>query len=277
MLRELPQARHAEETYIDEYRIDPGNTEIVFFVPVETNELVQTVFDYTLRDRTNRCAKVGTHQVMANKRTALPNPMPSAHISTEAYGDEPENLILDIASDSKGFFFEVTNSYTQQEPIFLSARIRILHIPPTPNPRIRLTITGLTGGQEYNGLSNGVHILSPEGYFRSPTGGSGTAVIGTNTYSFNTSTQCEIWRDRAGGVAVSGEGNLVLGVNPGKAVSSYYFYWHNGVSVQAKSLSYVGANGFAKDQVLSGSATFGGVTFTWERETTDPSGLWGQY
>jgi len=278
MFKDLTQSSSVQDFSIDEVAILPAQTEDLFVVPVALNEMVQIVFSYTVHDRTNRCARSGRHQVMANRYTPITSPVPSAHISSDAYGDEPENLILNVTSTGSEVTFAGTNSYTQEEPIFFSARIQVLHIPVIPQPRIRLTITGMTGGDSFNGLGNGVHILEPDLYYRSPLGGAHTVTpITGSTFTFSTGTQCESWRARAAVITTTGDGRLSLGPGQGLTSSRAYLGWNNGTGTQTSVLTYATHTGFARDRVLSGSFVIGAVTFVWEREPSDRDVLWGQY
>ena len=278
MFKDLTQSVNVQEFSIDEVAVQAGQTETLFEIPVALNEVVQVVFNYTVHDRTNRCARAGRYQVMANSYTPISSPVPSSHLTSDAYGDEPENLILSITSTGANVVFEGTNSYTQQEPLFFSARIQVLHIPKVASPRIRLTITGMTGGDSFNGLGNGVHILEPVLYYRSPLGGEHTVTPVTGfTYTFNTSTQCESWRAQVAAITTTGDGRLSLGPGQGLTASRAYLGWNNGTGTQTSTLTYATHTGFARDRVLSGSFVIGAVTFAWEREPFDRGELWGQY
>lgn len=282
MHKDLSQAPSIQEFAVNEFVIMPGQNEDVFVVPVGTNEIVQVIFDYTIHDRMNRCARVGSFQVMANGREAVPDPVPAAHVTTDAYGEEPQNLQIDVRSSGNVLQFRATNSYTQQELILVSAKVKVVHVPATSRPRIRLTITGMTGPQNINGLGNGVHIVEPFLYYRSPYGGSAVSYFPTITtsFTFSTGTQCELWgwaKTPPGPPTSSWDGVLQFGVSQGAPSSLANVLWNNGITVYATTITFTTFTGFARDRVLSGSFAVGPVTFVWEREPTDPSNRWGQY
>lgn len=278
MFRDLTKASNVQEVSLDDAIILPGQTTTILEVPVALNEIVYIAFEYAIRDRRNRTSRVGTLQTMANGHISIPDPVPSAHITTDAYGEAPSNMSVDVRSSGSSVQFQGVNALPYQEPMFVNAKVRIVHVPEFAKPRIRLTITGLSGGENWQGLGNGVHILEADYYYRSPYGGSDSYTTGTLTLAFTTLTQCEEWNyGLAPGSAY--DGRLNLGLPIGWATSSHAsFFWHNGTSIVSTYKGYsTGADGFAQDAVLGNSFTTGGVTFTWEREPGDKPGAWGQY
>ena len=284
MFRDLSQANNVQFFTLNEAGIAPGQSTDIFTIDVATDEVVQVVFDYTIHDRRSRNSKVGSIQVMANGRVSIPDPVPNAHVTTEGYGDNADQMNVDVRSPGNQIIFQGVNTYSQQEPIFVSAQIRVNHIPLFAPPRIRLTITGMTGGQNFNGLGNGVHILTPISYYRSPYGGSAYSEIPYTTglpqsFTFSTGTQCEFWNMDTGAKSLSPyAGNMKFGRDQGNPLSIGQVEWHNGATVIFTNLTFTtGVTGFAKDRVLSGSITDGTVTLAWEREPTDPPYRWGNY
>lgn len=284
MYKDLTQALDVQEFVLNEFAVLPGQTEDLFTIPVTDNEVVQVQFSYTVHDRRTRSARVGQFQVMANGHEAIPDPIPSAHITTEAYGEEPASMVVDVRSAGSDIIFQGTNNTTQAEPMFISAQIKVLHIPVFASPRIRFTITGMTGGQNFNGLGNGVHLLTPISYYRSPLGGSAVSAIKyttgpTTTLSFATGTQCELWNGAPPpGTLSTYQGGVRLGREFAIATSIAEVAWHDGATTQNTLVTFTtGVTGFAQDRVLSGTFVVGGVTFTWEREPTDPPVRWGNY
>lgn len=286
MFRDLSEAPSIQEFSVDEFSILPGANQDVFAVGVATNEIVQVIFDYTIHDRRNRCARVGSFQVMANGREAIPDPAPCSHVTTEAYGEEPQNLQMDIRSSGSQLLFRATNAYTQQEPIYVSAKVKVVHVPEWPSPKIRLTLSGLSGGATVFGLGNGVHTLIPFFSYRSPYGGSASSYIpystggGGTTLSFSTGTQCERWNKNPYGVSLATyQAMMDFNAQGGTGtVSTGVVKWHNGVTTYSTALTFTtGRDGFCQDRLLSGSLVVGPVTIAWEREPTDPPTRWGNY
>ncbi len=284
MLKNLTQALDVQKFAVSEFVVAAGQTEDVFTVPVALDETVQVLFAYTIHDRKTRSAKVGQFQVLASGHTTIPDPVPSAHVTTEAYGEEPTLMNIDVRSTGPNVIFRGVNTLTQQEPMFVSAQIQVLHIPAIPPPRLRLTITGMTGGQNFNGLGNGVHILTPISYYRSPLSGSATSVIvyttgPTTTLTFATSTACELWNMAPpAGPFSSYQGAIKMGKEIAATSSKGAVVWHDGSTTQNSSNTFTtGVTGFAQDRILSGSWVVSGVTFTWEREPTDLPVRWGNY
>lgn len=281
MLRDLSAASNIENVSLDEYVVLPGQEETVYTVPVATNETVQVVFDYTIHDRRSKNSRVGNLQVMANGHEGIPNPVPAAHVMTEAYGPEPDLYGIQVESGGTSLQFKVVNNTTQEEPIYVSANIRIVHIPEWPAPRLRLTITGMSGGQNINGLSNGIHTLEPLLYHRTPYGGGGpsTTIYGS-TLSFSTGTQRERWTWKApspAGLGTSWFGILQMEA-VGGASSQFAFRWNDGGTATTSVIAYsTGVTGFFKDRALANSVTFGAVTLAWEREPVDRPTAWGNY
>jgi len=279
MFTDLSNSKYRETYSLQEKAVAPGATVNVLSIPVAADEVVQIAFEYSIRDRRSRSSRIGVHRAMVNGHTALPTPVPSSHITTDSFGEEPANLEVNVTSTGGNtLVFEVKNLLTYDEPCFISANVSTIRLPAVPKPRIRLTITGMTGGENFEGLSNGIHILEPVYYYRSPTAGSDSYTLTTGyPLTFATGTQCEFWQLVGGALTTAYAGKIQLGVAQGATKSVGYFAWNNGVTKYTTSLTYGTYTGFAKDRVLSGSLTVGAVTFTWEREPTDQPLLWGNY
>lgn len=257
-------------------------------VTVEAGYVASICWDFIVYDEVGAVMRAGEIRAAVTGGTQATNEV--AHSIVEAPPLGTGIGISVMSNFNAETYLRVTNNGSS--PLYVSFSAKMLVTPLyLGTPEIQLTLTGMPGGETFEGMGNGIHSLIPDFHIVSPIGQTDTRndpYFGTKTIP--TTSEAEQWRN---GVPGTGTGDGMIAFSGWKTTvsgsSRAILKWKNGTSTPYGTVSYsktsstattgqVAPYGFLRDQVLSNSWTApNGTLFQWQRVTGKLSGAWGNY
>jgi len=263
-----------------------NTTLVVDTVEAPIGYATSITWDFIISDEYGGVMRAGTVRAVVSSGNRLLTEVPHSIVEATPTGVGASKVLLKvIRTADEVLSLRVESSFSSKVTVSVDAKRFIVPLEATV-PQIQLTISGLTGGHTFNGMDNGVHLLTPDYYNRiemAVVSSYTDALFGSS--SVGASTEVEMWRNGFcnTGEAEEDEGHLGFFARAsGTSGSSWnQIKWRRGTATQSGGTTFAtntspGDYGALRDQILSDSWTYDGVTFQWQR-APGQSGVWANY
>jgi hypothetical protein len=264
-----------------------NTTLVVDTVEAPIGYATSITWDFIISDEYGGVMRAGTARAVVSSGNRLLTEVPHSIVEATPIGVGASNVLLKIVRTAEEVIsLRVESTYSAKVTVSLEAKRFI--VPLEANvPKIQLTISGLTGGHTFNGMDDGVHLLTPDYYNRIETTevSTYTDALFNGSSSVSSSTAVEMWRHGYCNVGEAEEDEGHLGffskASATSGLSWNQIKWRRGTATQTGGTSFATTTspagyGALRDQVLSDSWTYDGVTFQWQR-APGQSGVWANY